>query len=112
MGVDRGVSALGGRWRGPRSSPTAAGAFDLASDTLARQEVGTAATAELSARETLTALLVSAASGDRVGQAAALEEAADLATAVDGDRCERKPSGGSAPTERGGLAPAGVRGAR
>ncbi|MFD5831017.1 hypothetical protein [Lentzea sp. NPDC060358] len=64
-----------------------AGAFDLAADTLARQEVGTGTTAELSARGmlTLTTSLVSAASGDRTAQTAALEEAADLAAAVNGD---------------------------
>lgn len=64
-----------------------AGAFDLAADTLARQEVGTATPEAMSARGmlTLTTSLVSAASGDRMGQAAALEEAADLATAFNGD---------------------------
>ncbi|GLZ34100.1 transcriptional regulator [Lentzea sp. NBRC 105346] len=66
-----------------------AGAFDMASNVLTRPGVGTNNPAARSARGmlTLTSSLVAAASGDRAGQVAALEEAENLAATVhdDGD---------------------------
>lgn len=66
----------------------AAGAFDLAAGTLSSAEAGTGDADALAATGmlTLTSSLVSAASGDRSEQAAALEEADQLAAAVNGDR--------------------------
>ncbi|MFD7656983.1 helix-turn-helix domain-containing protein [Actinosynnema sp. NPDC059797] len=65
----------------------AAGAFDMAGRQLVENVPGTAEPASLSVTGmlTLTSSLVAAASGERSERAAALDQAADLAAAVDGE---------------------------